>query len=1361
MGWNSEAPRSPRGSLPPAMLIGQRYVLRELLGRGGMGDVYRVTDTANEQDVALKLLRTPRLRRSSLSPGARRGAERPSIRRAELVAARRAQRHALFEREYHTLAQLAHPRIIEAYDYGFEGGVPYYTMELLTGHDISKLAPAPWPRVCAMMRDVASALTLLHSRRLLHRDLSPNNVHQQADGFCKLIDFGTMGAVGKPDEIVGTPPFMPPELLRREPLDTRSDLYSLGALAYYQLTGRTVHPVRSLADLHSFLEVRPSAPSCHAAGVPRGLDALLLQLLSPDPALRPSSTIEVLDRLSAIDGSEPGAGRRSLPVAVSRPGLVGRGDELKSVQDRIGLALRGEGTNLLIAGVAGSGRSRFLDACALAGRLAGARVLRGAPDAALEAPYATLSLLLHQLVASLGGAERTELAPPEEVARALLSRAAAPAAEPDEAGAIDWAAVRAKLSSYLVQVSLRRGLMIAIDDFERVDGPSASLIAALAQRAEAEHLLLLVSVDADTLTAPSEAVRAYRAHATDVTLAALSLPHTQSLLASVFGDVPNLGPLAARVHGLSGGNPRLTMELAQHLVDAGVIRCQLGGYLLPDLISSQDLPTNLGDALRARVQRLSAAAQTLASTLAISGGAALSVEESFAISELSLADAGPAALAELGDAGVAEPRGNRVALRQPAMAEALRSSLSPAAQRALHARIAAQLADDSTRRVQAADHYFRAALDSQAVDVLLAAIASSYAGRTWYAGHSALIECGLAACARLDRPKRDAFALQNALVLQALAYNEPCERETLLAFGRLLHQLSGLRDWEETDPELAPGERVAEALRRAEARYQATPEHERILAPMAALRQLMTYLTRIGGFASTALDLDLLKSLPSVAPFAALGPTIALVERLIVGLRNLRTGLVEHYLEFGSWVCERLAQPDGAGLPLSDARSFAINIKYGLGLIEASLGRPAAFAYADEIESSTNHRVNAWRIRQMAHLFLADAGAADACRREVEALQIEDGSRQFLEGSPLELESIAYAETDDLLGLRRILPALEAMAEKHEGWRTKLLVARGDLQRVRGQPQVALELYEAALARVPAAKHALWTYAAGGQLRALLELGRADEARALGLRYVRCARDAGLQLTLHAVELALADSEAALGMFEAARARVEELTARALAASVRGVQLGIIYEAGARHAVLARDRAAFAHYHKAAAETLGHARHPAFSARLEQLADQARSASITPGEDADAGSSPLQLRDMLGQLTSCPSEERAAEALKLLMNATGAAAGHLYMAHEGRLELVASSATRPPPADLGAFLSNYMESAAVTDDRTLDIAFPTSLVERDCVTEPLLLCATRESGRTIVGVVALSFAGARHWPDPSLIETIAERLADD
>src|SRR5262249_14710656 len=152
----------------------------------------------------------------------------------------RATFEALFEREYHTLKQLSHPSMIAVHEYGLPpSGGAYYTMELLDGGDLRERAPVPWAELCRLMFDICSSLALLHSRGLVHRDISPRNIRCTTQGTAKLIDFGALSAMGPGSgALVGTPAFIAPEMVQRSAIDGRTDLFSLGATFYYALTQR-------------------------------------------------------------------------------------------------------------------------------------------------------------------------------------------------------------------------------------------------------------------------------------------------------------------------------------------------------------------------------------------------------------------------------------------------------------------------------------------------------------------------------------------------------------------------------------------------------------------------------------------------------------------------------------------------------------------------------------------------------------------------------------------------------------------------------------------------------------------------------------------------------------------------------------------------------------------------------------------------------------------------------------------------------------------------------------------------------------------------------------------------------------------
>src|ERR1700712_5085696 len=250
-----EAPTTLQDSSVP--LIGGRYRIESRLAEGGMGCVYRVRDERTGSELALK----------------------------RLLKGDNKQHVALFEREYRTLVGIEHPRIIRAFDYGVDDEGPYYTMELAGGQDLHKLAPLPVHTALTYLRDIATCLGLLHTRRLLHRDITPHNVRVLDNGECKLIDFGALTSFGIPELIVGTPPCIPPEALKRVPIDQRADIFSFGAMLYWSLTRKHAYPARTISELTVVWRTRPPAPSSLVPGISKQLDAFVLRRLHIDPQL--------------------------------------------------------------------------------------------------------------------------------------------------------------------------------------------------------------------------------------------------------------------------------------------------------------------------------------------------------------------------------------------------------------------------------------------------------------------------------------------------------------------------------------------------------------------------------------------------------------------------------------------------------------------------------------------------------------------------------------------------------------------------------------------------------------------------------------------------------------------------------------------------------------------------------------------------------------------------------------------------------------------------------------------------------------------------------------------------------------------
>ncbi|HTU62332.1 MAG TPA: serine/threonine-protein kinase, partial [Polyangiales bacterium] len=292
-----------RKSHPSGKLIGGRYSVQAPLGKGGAAQIYRVLDTGNDSQLALK----------------------------QLHASAAVKLRQLFELEYRTLASFDHPHTVRVYEFGHDQDGPFYTMELLEGGDLSCVGALSWRTACGYLADTAQALALLHVRSLIHRDVSPRNLWLTPDGRVKLIDFGALSRFGAARLVIGTPPCIPPEALERRDMDQRTDLYALGAVAYYLLTGRHAYPARELSDLQLYWGTTPMLPSqcvqrlgrAELEPVPRELDTLVLSLLQRNAQARPSSCGEVLDRLHSLLGQAHDSDVDAALARLTNTGFVG------------------------------------------------------------------------------------------------------------------------------------------------------------------------------------------------------------------------------------------------------------------------------------------------------------------------------------------------------------------------------------------------------------------------------------------------------------------------------------------------------------------------------------------------------------------------------------------------------------------------------------------------------------------------------------------------------------------------------------------------------------------------------------------------------------------------------------------------------------------------------------------------------------------------------------------------------------------------------------------------------------------------------------------------------------------------------
>jgi serine/threonine-protein kinase len=275
-----------------------QYDMLEKIGSGGMGDVWLARHRALARPTAIKLIR-------------------PDVISRDADGAQRILRR--FEREARTTAALRSPNTVEVYDYGVAGdGTFYYVMEYLDGWDLDALVREHGPiepeRTVFLLDQVCESLADAHDHSLIHRDIKPANLHVSRLGtwcdFIKVLDFGLVKSedgvnddtgLSMEGQLTGTPAYLSPEMaLGEETIDARSDIYALGCVAYWMLTGNLVFDEKSpvsMAVAHASAE--PSPPSQHTElDVPEELDGIVLKCLAKDPRDRFQTVRELRDALA-------------------------------------------------------------------------------------------------------------------------------------------------------------------------------------------------------------------------------------------------------------------------------------------------------------------------------------------------------------------------------------------------------------------------------------------------------------------------------------------------------------------------------------------------------------------------------------------------------------------------------------------------------------------------------------------------------------------------------------------------------------------------------------------------------------------------------------------------------------------------------------------------------------------------------------------------------------------------------------------------------------------------------------------------------------------------------------------------------
>jgi hypothetical protein len=1170
---------------PVPTVIGGRFEVVGVLGRGGMGTVFRVRDRHHDRLLALK----------RVSFGGQ------------------SSRRTLFEREYTTLAQLSHPLIIQVYDYALEDDAAYYTMELLDGDDISRLAPMPYVRVCHYLRQVATTLALLHARRLVHRDLSPRNVRVTRSDECKLLDFGALAAYGDSGAVIGTPPCVPPEALECEPLDQRLDLYGLGCLAYYALTGSHAYPVTRVEQLPSYWAQPLTPPSLVIAGldttgsalppVPKELDELVLRLLCLDRSGRPSSAGAVIDRLNVILGQSSVDEIELAESCLASAPIVGRAMQLSAAAQCTAHLNEERGQVLVFQGAEGLGKTRLLSEIALATRVQGPRVVMIDARAA-DRPYAAARALCAGLFETATNAVLAVAEPYMSVLKRLvpeLSRALpGHVPEPPSDDVLWHNHAQDALRKFILDLSRHTPLVLLVDNMHACDHASAAWLATLARETKQHALLLIVSLRTEAEPVALASCQALEALGETHELEKLTVHELEAWFENLFGrDTPNLPRLCQFVQKHGGGQPANTVELLYSLLHARDIRYEDGSWVLPLSPANSALPATATEALLSRVSSLGSAARSIANAFSLCRGMP-SLELCHSLCDID-ARSITLGLKELVDKRILVQQRDVYAFAHDGIRSELRALIPTEERIRLQRRIAETILKRESlqisERLETGLQLFETG-DERGVRLLCRGGASLCLQPQDMVSCVPVLERAVELYKAHGRSRYELAMLLAPLTIGAYTIDRRLERyasELVECFGHLtgLAAARGMRS--------LVGKRLSTYLGLAlgAVRYALTPRRARHARFSELVQMFVGSIVALCGKSAICLDGPRVRELAAlIEPLTALGKehpaTYAhdYCRALSLVTEDRYTETYEFCLDL-----ERRLETNSMlrYTSVTIRRMYQGGLHYVLGLFESFANDPKVLKRTAQLQTSDFDvdRLIAAQLRRVYHTFRGEAEPLREANEQVEAYALQTGSSWQVETWSAIITNYAASLWGDPVDSKRALEETERLTTDVPSLVRYAQSSRALYCLQRGQPRECIAIYDQMFAAEKPLERIGWTVSIGLLAEAHNQVGEHGRARELceqllGQVDPRDARYIGMYLP---VSCAFAVAVASLGEHVQAAKYISELL-ELHAENQSPLVLGTLHEVAARLAWLRGDRKAYAHHLKEVERSfcaLGHA----------------------------------------------------------------------------------------------------------------------------------------------------------------------------
>jgi predicted ATPase len=609
-----------REEFTPGSTVANRYKIIDELGEGGMGVVYRVSDPLNPtRQIALKSIR-----RKLTEP--------------ELIGR--------FKAEFRILTSLLHPNVAAAYDFeALPGSEDYsFTMEFVAGRNIfGATEGASWQQIVPLLIQVCRALSYVHSRKLIHYDIKPRNVLVDDEDRVKVLDFGlaAVKTVGPREWRGGTPDYMAPELGDPEALvDHRSDLYSLGIMAYQLFCRQLPFRSRTISDLirmHRFQELVFDEPEWKE--IPSWVQSVIKHLCAKHPADRyptANAVIEDINRLGNLSYEVETSETKKSYIFSSR--FVGRKSEHDRICDFITRRTRGSPgfpPMLMVRGESGSGKSRLMQEVRHYAQLSQILFCQGRCFEGSFSEFhplgSTLELLARR-AEKLGGIELVREHGPElvKICPSLGKIYGIEPSPPLEQINRERVRLQETVTDFLMRVADLVPFVLLIDDLQWALSGLAELLAELIRRiaigerkGEAVPIALLGAYREEEVSGhPVEMIRETLlagGRLEEMKIDPLGADAVGEMLGSMLGAGEPPEAFVDRITRETGGNPFYVEELMRALVERGAVQLSGNSWEIKKAISEIDIPSTVAEVFRRRTAMLDDDQRALLEVLAVCG----------------------------------------------------------------------------------------------------------------------------------------------------------------------------------------------------------------------------------------------------------------------------------------------------------------------------------------------------------------------------------------------------------------------------------------------------------------------------------------------------------------------------------------------------------------------------------------------------------------------------------------------------------------------------------------------------------------------------------------------------------------------